>query len=145
MFRNTIERQVARIIAQCNSAFMQKTSLESLISPRISYVFTIYKPDHVKSITWSLFKVKASNLVKWPISALSFTLQMLWCQLIDLFIKMKYKTQILEYFQRAPLSELFCTLSSLSKLEILNSADWLLRWFGFQIIWHSVPKFCQVL
>ena len=37
--------------------------------------------SHVsRSITWSLFTLKASYLVKWPISTWSF---MWWCQFID--------------------------------------------------------------
>ena len=44
--------------------------------------------SHVsKSITWSLFTLKASYLVKWPISTWSF---MWWCQFMDLF---KFETR----------------------------------------------------
>ena len=40
-----------------------------------------------RSITWSLFTLKASYLVKWPISTLYF---MWWCQFID---KLKFETR----------------------------------------------------
>ena len=40
-----------------------------------------------RSITWSLFTLKASYLVKWPISTWSF---MWWCQLID---QLKFETR----------------------------------------------------
>ena len=43
--------------------------------------------NHIsRSITWSLFTLKASYLVKWPISTWSF---MWWCQFID---ELKFET-----------------------------------------------------
>ena len=37
--------------------------------------------NHIsKFITWSMFTLKTSNLVKWPISTFSF---MWWCQIVD--------------------------------------------------------------
>ena len=46
-----------------------------------------FEPYFTRSITWSLFTLKASYLVKWPIPTWSF---MCWCQFIDV---LKFETR----------------------------------------------------
>ena len=98
-----------------------------------------------RSITWSLFSLKASYLVKWPISTWSF---MWWCQFIDL---LKFETRpscllnlvTVNYFV---LGVLGVGKRSTAKYQCnytvtacTNDAYWLLR-HVFVYIWLSSVK-----
>ena len=71
-----------------------------------------------RSITWSLFTVKASNLVKWPISTSSF---MWWCQFID-WLKFETRPSSLMNFGTAYLIGFRIIIIKITESALLTKA-----------------------
>ena len=82
-----------------------------------------------RSITWPLFTLKASYLVKWPISTWSF---MWWCQFIDLFSL----CQFIDLFRPSSLMN-FRTANLTGKT---NSS----RWLDWACPLHRLPNGSEV-
>ena len=74
------------IFFEIEGAWQDFTVLGDAFSKLETFVWILNRIS--SSITWSLFTLKASYLVKWPISTWSF---MWWCQFIE---KLKFKTRL---------------------------------------------------
>ena len=100
--------------------------------------------NHIsRSITWSLYTLKASYLVKWPISTGFF---MWWCQFIDL-LKLKLAPvpcSISEWPIRFSKSTSYAFLASVwsraSKVETTITTGWIRR-LQLKYDWSSMFRF----
>ena len=96
--------------------------------------------NHVSRVrTWSLFNLRAPNLVKWPISTWPF---IWWCQFIDYLFKFETRPSSLRNSEMA--NRWFWTffdawISILQARRMIYQLDFLLKWtlWSRRILWFK--------